>query len=109
MPTDEPIACTLSAAELPTRLVEIRAVGDTALRSAEVDESRAVLRFAADPDVRDRLAAIVAAEARCCAFLELALEDAPGRVVLTMRAPEGAEPVSHVLVDAFRGSNSGLA
>ncbi len=43
------------------------------------------------------------AESRCCAFLTLAVRDEPHRVVLTIRAPEGAEPVVRRLVGAFRG------
>ena len=34
MPTDSPIACSLTAAELPERLAEMRAVGERALLSA---------------------------------------------------------------------------
>src|SRR4051812_46924315 len=103
MRSDQPIACTLSAAELPTRLKEIRTIGAASLRSVELGETQAVLRFAAKPDTRERLEAILAAEARCCAFLELDLDVTPGAVVLTIATSEGGAPVMHQLVEAFRG------
>ncbi len=103
MTTDPPIACTLTAAEMPARLAEIRAVGDAALRSAEAGGSGAVLRFGPDPDIRTRLAAIVAAESVCCAFLEFDLDDSATETVLTIEAPEGGEQAMHQLVGAFRG------
>ena len=103
MTPDPPIACTLTPAQLPARLAEIRAVGDAALRSTEASGSGAVLRFDADEHARARLAAIVAAESVCCAFLEFDLEDKPAETVLTIRAPNGGEEVVHQLVEAFGG------
>ncbi len=106
MPDDQPIACTLTAAELPNRLAEIRAIGASSLRSADAGASDAVLHFDAEPGIRERLSAIVAAESRCCAFLDFDLADAPDELVLMICAPKGGEPVMHELVEAFRGSGS---
>ena len=106
MPSDQPIACTLTAAQMPGRLAELRAIGDTYLQSAEAGEREAVLRFSAGPDAFERLEAIVAAEGRCCAFLELDLEHTPEGAALTIRAPAGGEPVMHQLVEAFGGPSS---
>jgi len=103
MTPEPPIACTLTAAQMPARLAEIRAVGDAALRSTEATGSGAVLRFNADQPTRARLAAIVAAEAACCAFLEFDLEGGPAQTVLTIEAPNGGEEVVHQLVEAFGG------
>jgi hypothetical protein len=103
MPTDLPMACTLTPAELPARVAEMADVGREALEAAEVRGGAAVLRFRASGDTRERLTAIVAAEARCCAFLAMNLSDEPGRIVLTVGAPAGAEPVLDGLVAAFRG------
>jgi hypothetical protein len=47
--------------------------------------------------------AIVAAESRCCAFVQMRVSDEPDAVVLEIDAPEGAELVLIELVDAFRG------
>jgi hypothetical protein len=95
--TDQPpIACSLTAGELPARAAAMRDAGAAALLDAERAGSRAVLRFRADAMTRARLAAIVAAEALCCPFLDLDLE-----LVLTVHAPDGAEPVVADMVAAF--------
>jgi hypothetical protein len=96
-----PIACTLTADELPARLAEIRAVSRHALRAKAATGTHAVLSFDPAPGVRDRLAAIVAAESRCCAFLTMALVDEPGAITLTIDAPEDAGPVLDALLSAF--------
>ena len=101
MAQDLPIACTLTGAELPERLAEIAEVGRAGLVSVERHDASAVLRFRAEPALRERLAAVVEAESRCCAFLDLRLTDEPGAIVLTLGAPAGGEPVLHGLVDAF--------
>ena len=99
MPTDLPIACSLSADELPERLDAMGAVGRTGLLAVERAGARAVLRFR--PAARDEVAAIVAAEAECCAFLTMELREERGAVVLTIEAPADAEPVLADLISAF--------
>jgi hypothetical protein len=103
MPTELPIACSLSATELPDRLAEIASLGRAALVDARTEPLRAQLRFAAGAGITDRVEAVAAAESRCCAFLTMRVTDEPGAVVLTITAPEGAEAVLAELVDAFRG------
>lgn len=107
--TELPIACTLSAEELPDRLRAISALGRQALLDVDVARARARLRFAADRGVRERVERIVAAESRCCAFLTMSVEADPqaGAVVLTIAAPEGAELVVAELVQAFTGGSPG--
>ena len=100
MPTDLPIACSLGAADLAARLAEIRAVGEEGLVRADVDGRRALLVFRAG--VRTRVEAIVAAEAECCAFLDMSLRDAgDGALELSIATPPGGEVVLHELVGAF--------
>lgn len=101
MSTELPIACSLSAAELPARLAEIAAVGRASLLETQASGRHARLRFAPEPGVRERLGAIVAAESECCAFLTMRLADEPGATTLTIEGPEGAEPVLAELVQAF--------
>jgi hypothetical protein len=97
-----PIACTLTAEELPARLDEIRVVSHDALRSKHRDGPRAVMRFDPTPGIRDRLAAIVAAEATCCAFLRMTLAvDDPDAITLTIEAPAEAVPVLEELLTSF--------
>jgi hypothetical protein len=101
MRTDLPIACSLSAAEQSSRLADMRAVGHRALLAAETTGGRATLRFRAGAGARKQLAAIVAAEAECCPFLDLKLREAAGVISLTVTAPAGAEPILAELVGAF--------
>ena len=101
MPNDLPIACSLSATELPERLRTIADLGRDALLVARHEGTWAQLRFAAGADVRARVQALVRAESECCAFLSMRLTDEPGAVVLTIEAPSGAEPVLAEFVDAF--------
>ena len=94
-----PIACSLGPADLSARLDEIRALGRDALLAAELDGTRAELRFA--PGARERVERIAAAEARCCAFLAFDIRDDDGAVVLTIDAPADAQPVLEELAGTF--------
>jgi hypothetical protein len=98
MTPDTPIACSLSADELPARLAEMRSIGKNALVGLTPEGA---LRFRADAKTRARLDAIVAAESQCCSFLRFELAEAGSELVLSMTAPEGAEPLARDLVDAF--------
>src|SRR5688500_7841948 len=101
MSHEPPIACSLSAAQYPGRLAELRAIGAAGLLGGEGTAAAPVLRFRADGDIRERLAAVVAAESRCCAFLELALAREADTLTLTITGPNAAAPVVGDLVDAF--------
>ena len=108
MPDLLPIACSLSAAQLPERLGQMSELGREALLDAGIAGARARLRFAARVGVRERLDAVVAAESECCAFLTMAVADEPGALVLTIDAPADAEPVLAELVDAFTAGAPGV-
>jgi hypothetical protein len=103
MPAELPIACSLTATELPARLAEITALGRDALIDVQHEPTDAELRFAAAGGVRDRIEAIVRAEAQCCGFLNMRVRDEPKLVVLHITAPPGAALVLGELVDAFCG------
>ena len=96
-----PVACTLDPAEMPQRGHEIHALGRDGLEAFERGERQVSLRFRRDPAIRERVERIVAAESRCCAFLDLTLVDTDDATVLTIAAPEGAEPAVHQLADLF--------
>jgi len=98
MTTEPVIACSLSSDELPERLAEVRAIGRDALLSVSAE---GVLRFRADDRTRARLEAIIAAESSCCPFLSFDLREHAGALVLTVAAPDGAEPLAFDLVNAF--------
>jgi hypothetical protein len=101
MPTELPIACSLSATELPARLALMAELGRDAA-GVERSGTRATLRFAAGPSVRERVERFVVAESACCAFLAMQVRDEPDSVLLDIGAPDDAEPVLKELVDAFR-------
>src|SRR4051812_246231 len=103
MPAELPIACTLAATDLRDRLAEIRAIGAAALLEVDRRGAGVVLRFRRNDSTRARLAAIVAAEAQCCAFLDLQLSEDYAALALHIRGPAGAEPVVDDLVAAFAG------
>ncbi|HVL96818.1 MAG TPA: hypothetical protein VM266_13245 [Solirubrobacteraceae bacterium] len=103
MTTELPIACSLTATDLRARLAEMRALGRDALLDVRRDGPHALLRFAAAPGVRERVAAIAAAEARCCSFLALRVDVTPGAVTLEATAPAGAEAALVEIVEAFQG------
>ena len=98
MDPDAPIACSLSGDELPERLAELSAIGMEALLSVRPDGA---LSFRADAATRASLEAVIAAESQCCSFLKFDLRERAGELVLTISAPEGAEPLVIDLVRAF--------
>ena len=98
MTPDSPIACSLSADELPKRLAAMTAVGKGALLGVRPD---GVLRFRDDDETRERLEAILAAESECCSFLRFHLAPERGELALSISAPPGAEPVASDLAAAF--------
>jgi hypothetical protein len=99
--TSPPVACTLTAAELPARAAELRALGEDALLSSSVDGGRAVLRFRGDAEAR--VSAAVAAERECCAFLRFDVERDGDELVLTIVAPDGAAETAGELAASFGG------
>jgi hypothetical protein len=103
MPDEIPVACSLDAAKMPERLAEMSALGLSSLIGAECTEHHAVLRFRPGGETAERLAAIVAAEAECCAFLSMEVRQESGALRLTIDAPGGAEPILDDMVAAFRG------
>ena len=98
MTPETPIACSLSADELPKRLAAMSSIGRDALLGVSPD---GVLRFRADARTRERLEAIVAAESECCSFLSIELAGESGELALSIKAPPGAEPLASDLVAAF--------
>jgi hypothetical protein len=103
MTTEPPIACALTAAEWPARRVEMAALAQ-GLLCADAQQTHAVLRFGRAPAARERLAAFVAGESRCCAFLRIDLSEGPDALTLTIDGPTGSAPVVSELVAALSGA-----
>jgi hypothetical protein len=101
MAQELPIACTLSGPDLRARLAEIKRLGADALIEADGTPGRRVLRFRRSEEISRRLAAIVEAEAQCCAFLDLAIDESGHSLSLTITGPDGSEAVVDDLAGAF--------
>jgi hypothetical protein len=97
----QPIACSLTSAEMPARLAEMAAIGQAALVAFDRDAHSLTLRFQASDTTRARLEAIVAAEAHCCSFLEMRLRDEASAIALEIATPAGAGPILDDFVKAF--------
>lgn len=97
LPTEVPIACSLSEADLAQRLTEARTLGADALMGVEARDRVAVLHFSGAREAVDRF---VEAESRCCGFFAFEVTDRPEGIELRISAPEGAEPVLRSLVAA---------
>jgi hypothetical protein len=100
MTTEPPIACTLTEAERPARRAEMTVIARD-LVSAETHAAHAVLRLRPAVGTRERVAAFVAAESRCCAFLRMELREDPDALTLTIDGPAGSEPVVREMVAAL--------
>ncbi|HUC01100.1 MAG TPA: hypothetical protein VMS11_14865 [Solirubrobacterales bacterium] len=96
-----PIACSLGAEDLKRRLAGLAAIGEQGLIGRESDGGTHLLRFRPDSATRSRLEEIVATEAQCCPFLDLALEERGEELILSIAAPEGGQVVADELASAF--------
>jgi hypothetical protein len=94
-------ACSLGADELQQRLIEIAEVGADSPIERHADGGRHLLHFRSTGDTRRRLEAIVAAEAKCCSFLDLSVEDRGDVLVLSIDAPEEGQSIADGLAAAF--------
>jgi hypothetical protein len=101
MTEEPPIACSLGASELEQRLAAIADIGADSLLGREAEGDRHLLRFRSDPGTRERLAGIVAAEKECCSFLDLALSEEGGELLLSISAPREAQGLAAGLATAF--------
>lgn len=98
---ENPIACSLGAADLGNCLAEIERVGADSLLSHRREGAAHILCFKGDARTRQRLKAILAAERECCPFLELDLEQDGPQLVLTIAAPAEAATIAAALAERF--------
>jgi len=101
MNDEDPAACSLDSGALAQRLTAIAEAGAGSLISRQAEDGRHLLRFRADAATRTRLEEIVAAEAECCSFLDLALDQKAGELVLSIAAPRGGQALADALAGAF--------
>lgn len=101
-----PIACSLNSGDLKRRLAVIAKIGEESLIARENDEGRHLMRFRADTETRKRLEEMVAAEAQCCSFLDLALEERGGELILSVAAPQDGQVIADELAATFAGESA---
>ncbi len=85
--TDSPIACTLTSPELRSRQAETAELARRSLRSR--DEGLLVFDLDAEAALRE----VIAAEARCCAFLSFDLRRTGDSLELRIDGPPEAAPI----------------
>jgi hypothetical protein len=93
-----PIACTLSPSDYRARLAEIAELSRATLRHVERRGLTTVLSYG--PEAAALVRDLVEKERRCCAFLQLELEENADAVRLVVTVPpEAAEAVPELLAE----------
>lgn len=91
--TERPIACTLTADGMTARMALIDALAADSLLDCTRTETGVRVRLLDRPDIEQRTRELVAAESKCCAFLDFELGRENGYLVLDISGPEDARPV----------------
>jgi hypothetical protein len=95
-----PIACTLDAGGFEGRQAEWAALGRSLLSVERPERGPVLIGFRADAQTKAELDRLVAAEAECCPFLELAVVTGES-LELMIDGPADAGPVIDQLVDGL--------
>jgi hypothetical protein len=90
---EQPIACTLTAAQYRGRTDHLADIAQRALRSRERTTQGERLTFADTVSTERALRAAIAAEASCCTFLRMDLRRTENGLVLDIAGPEEARPI----------------
>lgn len=93
---DLPIACTLTTDDMTARLALIRALAADGLLDRTPTDAGVRVRLRDTLDIERRTRELVAAESRCCAFLDFHLGRDGGDLVLDISGPADARPVIDV-------------
>jgi hypothetical protein len=96
---EEPIACTLGAADFKERVAGIRALARRSLRQAS--RSPLSLRLTYEPNALEEVRDLMRKEQTCCAFLTFDLKNNATGVLLTITAPKSAAEAADALFDHF--------
>jgi hypothetical protein len=90
---DLPIACTLSPDGMSARLALIDALAADGLLDRTATAAGMRVRLRDTPDIEQRTRELVAAESKCCAFLDFEVGREDGDLVLDISGPDDARPV----------------
>ena len=91
--SDLPIACTLTSDDMTARLTLIDALATDGLLERTATDTGLRVRLRDTPQIEQRTRELVAAESKCCAFLDFDLGRENGDLVLDISGPEDARPV----------------
>jgi hypothetical protein len=97
MTNEIPIACTLSPDGFTARMGLIDALAADGLLDRTSTASGLRVRLRDTPEIERRTRELVAAESRCCAFLQFELGREGDALVLGISGPDDARP----LIDGF--------
>ena len=97
------LACSLSNDDLQGRMLAWRELGATAI-DRTLEPGRVTTTYPPDPAIAERLDALIAAEAECCAFLEFDVRRSADSLVVELRYPPEFEPMLALVIpdDAHR-------
>ena len=99
MSTEIPIACTLSPDGFTARMGLIDALAVDGLIDRTDTERGVRVRLRDTPEIEQRVRELVAAESKCCAFLEFTLGREDDAIMLDVSGPEDARPVIDLFFD----------
>ena len=91
--TEVPIACTLSPDGVAARMALVDTLAADGLLHRARTSTGMRVRLRDTPDIEQRTLELIAAESRCCAFLDFELGREDGDLVLEISGPEDARPV----------------
>lgn len=98
-----PVACTLTAADLPARIVEWREFYRASVTEADATMPLTVrLRLDGTQETLLAAASLAQREKECCAFFDFAIVLGPAERWLTISVPAGAEVVLADFVGMLR-------
>ena len=95
--TEAPIACTLTPDGMTARLAVIEALAADGLLDRTPTASGLRVRLRDTPEMERRTRELIAAESRCCAFLEFELAREDGALLLDIAGPADTRPVIELL------------
>ena len=90
---DLPIACTLSPDGMSARFASIDALAADGLLERTATDAGLRVRLRDTPEIERRTRELVAAESKCCPFLEFEFARDDRDLVLRISGPEDARPV----------------
>lgn len=97
------VRCTLEGPALIERIIEWRQVASRAT-GRRVETGRIVSTYPSDPELIERLRALIAAEAECCSFMEFDVVEEGDEVTVELRVPDGMSDVLVAMMGLVGGS-----